>query len=187
MAHALHSTILMSALSLAATFFPSCSSEPPTPSPAVVARGKEIASVGGCDHCHTPMRFDPAIGMPVPDAARKLSGHPEGEGDPEAAPGKQDQAVIGSTFTSFRAPFGVVYAANLTPDETGLGGWTEAEFIATMRSGHHKGTGRILLPPMPWQNIASLSDDDLRALFSYLRGLAPVKNAVPQPKVTPEA
>jgi mono/diheme cytochrome c family protein len=153
-----------------------------------LARGKELVSVGGCNHCHTPMVFDAKIGMPVPDAKRKLSGHPADVGDPDAAPGKGDQAVIGSTFTSFRAPFGVVYASNLTPDrETGLGTWTSDEFIATMRSGHKRGKGRMLLPPMPWQNIAALSDADLRAVFAYLQSLPPVHNAVPAAKVAPEA
>lgn len=154
----------------------------------VVARGKELVSVGGCNHCHTPMVFDDKIGMPVPDPKLRLSGHPAGVSDPEAAPGKQDQAVIGSTFTAFRAPFGVVYAANLTPDvETGLGAWSEQDFVTTVRTGHKKGTGRILLPPMPWQNIAALSDKDLHAMFTYLKSLPPVKNAVPEPKVSPEA
>lgn len=154
----------------------------------MIARGKELVSVGGCNHCHTPMTYDADIGMPVPDPKRRLSGHPADVGDPEAAPGKADQAVIGSTFTAFRAPFGVVYAANLTPDvETGLGSWTDKDFIATMRTGHKKGTGRILLPPMPWENISALSDQDLRAMFGYLQSLPPVKNAVPAPKVSPEA
>jgi len=154
---------------------------------AEIRRGKDLVSLGGCNHCHTPMYLDPKVGMPVPDMTRRLSGHPEGGGDPQAMPGEQDQAVIGPTFTSFRAPFGVVYAANLTPDDaTGLGRWTEAEFVATMRTGHRKGNGRILLPPMPWENLASMSDGDLRAIFRYLRSLPPVKNAVPPPKVAAE-
>lgn len=164
------------------------SSSAAPPATDQVARGKELVSIGGCNHCHTPMYFDPKVGMPVPDMARRLSGHPADAADPEAAPGKQDQAVIGPTFTSFRAPFGVVYAANLTPHvETGLGAWSAEEFIATMRTGHRKGTGRIVLPPMPWQNLAAMSDADLRAVFAYLRALPPVNNPVPEPKVAPEA
>ena len=54
--------------------------------------------------------------------------------DPSASPGKGDG---GPTFTSFRLPFGVVYAQNLTPDpETGL---LMAAFIAAMRTGKHRG------------------------------------------------
>ena len=70
----------------------------------------------------------------------------------------------GATFTSFKLPFGVVYSANLTPDpETGLGRWSEADFIAAMRSGHHQGKGRAILPPMPWQNLSQQPESSLQA------------------------
>jgi hypothetical protein len=75
-----------------------------------------------------------------------------------------------------------VFAANLTPDpRTGIGNWTEDEFIKTMRTGKHKGFGRDILPPMPWEDYAELSDEDLKAIFAYLKTLKPVKNAVPAP------
>ena len=153
-------------------------------STADLSRGEQLVKMGGCNDCHTPMKFDPALGMPVPDHTRFLSGHPEGAPDPEAQPGQTDMAVIGPTFTSFKTGFGVVYARNLTPDkDTGLGAWTEAQFIQTMRTGHRQGTGRILLPPMPWMNLAKASDDDLKAIFAYLRSIPAVHNAVPDPKV----
>jgi hypothetical protein len=132
------------------------------------------------------MHFDSALNMPVKTMELMLSGHPAGAPDPAGEPGKGDQGVIGSTFTSFRLPFGVVYAANLTPDKaTGLGNWTLAQFIATMRTGHHQGTGRPLLPPMPWQNLAAASDEDLTAMFAYLQSIPAVKNKVPSPNVPP--
>jgi hypothetical protein len=178
--------ILLLSAAPAACSTSSDAAPPPVPDP--VARGKELVALGGCGHCHTPMVMDPAAGMPVPDPSMRLAGHPMGTPDPEATPGAADQAVIGSTFTAFRAPFGVVYAANLTPHvETGLGAWTEAEFIATMRTGKHRGTGRVVLPPMPWQNLATQSDEDLRAIFAYLRSLPPVENMVPPPKVSKDA
>jgi hypothetical protein len=152
-----------------------------------VKRGEALVKMGGCSDCHTPMAFDPKIGMPVPQMDRFLSGHPEGAPDPSASPGKGDQAVIGPTFTSFRLPFGVVYAQNLTPDaETGLR-LNRAEFIATMRSGRHRGAadGRPVLPPMPWMNLQTASEADLGAMHAYLTSLKPVKNAVPEPKVPP--
>jgi len=75
-----------------------------------------------------------------------------------------------------------------TPDnETGLGTWSEAEFIATMRNGHRKGKERVMLPPMPWQNLAAMSDEDLRAVYAYLRSIPPIKNRVPEPKVSAQA
>ena len=41
---------------------------------------------------------------------------------------------------------------------------------------------RPLLPPMPWQNLVNLSDDDAKAIFTYLKSIKPVKNVVPQPQ-----
>ncbi len=153
-----------------------------------VTRGQQLVSMGGCGDCHTPMVFDANLKMPVPDRTRLLSGHPEGAPDPQAAPGAQDQAVIGPTFTSFRTGFGVVYARNLTPDDaTGLGSWTEADFIATMRTGHRKGTERVILPPMPWMNLAAMPDADLKAIYAYLRTIPAIKNQVPEAKVPPPA
>src|SRR3569832_2717804 len=49
---------------------------------ARVARGQMLVSIGGCNDCHTPMKFDAELGMPVPDMTRMLSGHPEGGPDP---------------------------------------------------------------------------------------------------------
>jgi hypothetical protein len=84
------------------------------------------------------------------------------------------------------ATWGISYAANLTPDrETGLGAWTEQNFVDTMRTGRHMGRGRPILPPMPWQMVKNLTDQDLKAVFAYLRTLPTVKNRVPQP--TPPA
>jgi hypothetical protein len=155
---------------------------------AVIARGEQLVRMGGCGDCHTPLKFDPKIGMPVPDRSRMLSGHPEGAPDPDGAPGKADVGVIGATMTSFKTGFGTVYARNLTPDrETGLGAWTKEDFIQTMRTGHRKGGTRVILPPMPWQNLASATDDDLVAIYSYLQSLPAIKNGVPEAKVPPEA
>jgi hypothetical protein len=172
---------------------PSTQKEPPAVAAAathadIVKRGEQLVKMGGCGDCHTPMAFDAKLGIPVPQMDRFLSGHPAGAPDPSANPGKGDQAVIGPTFTSFRLPFGVVYAQNLTPDpETGLRR-DRAAFIATMRTGKHlgKADGRPILPPMPWMNLQNASDDDLGAMHAYLQSLTPIKNAVPEPKVPPQ-
>jgi len=152
---------------------------------ARVARGQMLVSIGGCNDCHTPMKFDPELGMPVHDTTRLLSGHPQGGPEPASALAGHDNGVIGPTFTSFRLPFGVVYAANLTPDvDTGLGAWTEDMFLRAVRTGRHLGgSGRPILPPMPWTNLALQSDDDLRAIFAYLRSVPPLRNDVPAPRV----
>lgn len=150
-----------------------------------VKRGEYLTKIGGCNDCHTPWTFNKELNMPVPDMSRMLSGHPEGAPDPSGTVGAQDIGLIGPTFTSFKMPFGVVYSANLTPDkDTGLGSWREAEFIKALRTGKHfGGNGRCILPPMPWMDFAHMTDEDLKAIFAYLRSIPPIRNAVPDPKV----
>jgi hypothetical protein len=76
----------------------------------------------------------------------------------------------------------VSYAFNLTPDEnTGIGSWSEETFVAAIRSGRHMGVSRPILPPMPWNVYRNLSDEDLKAIYTYLRSLPPIHNGVPEP------
>jgi hypothetical protein len=78
----------------------------------------------------------------------------------------------------------VSFTANLTPDpETGLGRWTEQNFVEAMRTGRHQGRGRQILPPMPWFNYAKMTDADLKATFAYLRSIPAIRNRVPDPVV----
>ncbi len=124
--------------------------------------------------------------MPVPDMSRMLSGHPVGGPEPQGKVNpKTDLGFIGADFTTFKLPFGTVYTANLTPDkETGLGNWTEEMFVNAMRKGLHMGAeGRPILPPMPWTDLRGLTDDDLKAVFAFLRTLPPIHNPVSDPKV----
>jgi hypothetical protein len=171
---------LCATLALAAA----CGVSSSTPRVDPVKRGAYLVATMGCNDCHTPLKLDPALGMPVPDRTRLLSGHPAGGPDPSATPGEHDMGVIGPTFTAFALPFGKVYARNLTPDpDTGMGGWTADEFVKTMRTGKWKGIGRPLLPPMPWLNLAAATDDDLRAIFADLQSLPAIKNQVPNAQV----
>ena len=161
------------------------SSESKSTGSKAVKRGEYLVQLGGCNDCHTPWSFNKALNMPLPDMSRRLSGHPEGAPDPGGTLGSGDVGLIGPTFTSFKMQFGIVYSPNLTPDkDTGLGSWKEADFIKAMRNGKHfGGNGRCVLPPMPWMNLAALTDEDLKAVFAYLRSLPPIKNAVPDHKV----
>ena len=96
-------------------------------------------------------------------------------------------ASFAATNTAWAGPWGVSFTANLTPDkETGLGDWTEEQFIAALRTGKHQGKGRQILPPMPWSVYGRLVDEEVKALWAYLQSLAPVKNRVPQPIDPPE-
>ena len=167
----------------------------PTPAPATaepaspeVERGQYLTRIMGCNDCHTPW----VMGSrgPEPDMTRMLSGHPESLLMPPApALGQGPWAwTAAGTNTAFAGPWGVSFTANLTPDpETGLGKWTEATFIEAIRSGRHEGQGRPILPPMPWPQYKYATDEDLRAIFAYLRTIPPIRNRVPQPIDAPES
>ena len=146
-----------------------------------IARGKYLVDIMGCHDCHTPMKMGPK--GPEWDMTRALSGHLEEMVMPPApAPAGPWVASSAATFTAFASPAGTVFTRNLTPDkETGLGDWTVEEFIATMKTGRERGKGRPVMPPMPVQNLAALSDPDIRALFAYLQSLPAIKNRTPQP------
>jgi hypothetical protein len=150
---------------------------------AAVARGEYLAKSMGCWDCHTPHQMGPE--GPEPDMSRWLSGHPAGSELPSPPDPKGPWvAAVSATMTAWAGPWGTSYTANLTPDvETGLGAWTEQQFIDALRSGRHQGRGRPILPPMPWPAISNLTDDDLKAVFAYLRAIPPVKNKVPDPVV----
>lgn len=152
--------------------------------PGQLARGKYLVDFGGCHDCHSPKVMTPM--GPVPDTTRLLSGQPAAEKLAEVpfeyiAPDKW-AAVTNNHFTAWAGPWGISFARNLTPDvATGLGSWTEDMFVKTMRTGKQMGEGRPILPPMPWPQVGSLTDDDLKAVFAYLRSVKPIENAVPDP------
>jgi mono/diheme cytochrome c family protein len=149
--------------------------------PSRVERGKYLVTGIGCGDCHTPMKMGDK--GPEPDMARMLSGHPSALQLPPAptAAGPWG-ASFALTMTAWNGPWGTSFTANLTPDrETGLGAWTEEQFIKTIRTGRHLGSGRALLPPMPIPTYMNLSDEDLKSIFAYLRSVPAVKNRVPSP------
>ncbi len=155
----------------------------------LIRTGEHLVLMGGCNDCHSPKLFTQQ--GPAPDASRLLSGSPS-EGKLPDVPGNiiaPDQwGFLGSNdMTIWAGPWGVSFAANLTPDQTtGSGAWTEAAFIKALRTGKHLGTGRDILPPMPWQEIGQASDAELGAIFTYLKSLKPVNNMVHLP-VAPAA
>lgn len=147
-------------------------------------RGKYLVDLGGCNLCHTP-KIMTSSGMEL-DQSRLLSGHPQDDTDSEytAEALNAEGQVTRSNFhlTRWSGPWGVSFAANLTPDEiTGIGSWTEETFIKTIRTGRHMGTGRKIQLPMPLNIFSQFSDDDLKAIFAYLKSLKPIENRVPAP------
>jgi len=152
----------------------------PQAAAAVVARGNHLVASMGCNDCHTPWKM--GANGPEPDMSRALTGHPEQIGALPPAP-RTDGPWLWSgaaTNTAFSGPWGVSYAANLTPDQnTGLGIWTEDMFIRAIRTGRHMGVSRPINPPMPWPAFRHATDEDLKAIYAYLRSLKPVTNHVP--------
>jgi cytochrome c553 len=64
--------------------------------------------------------------------------------------------------------------ANLTPHETGLKSWSEADFVRALREGKRP-DGSAISEYMPWQAYASLSDTQIKAIWAYLHSLEPVE------------
>jgi hypothetical protein len=157
------------------------------PSPAArVARGEYLVTIAGCHDCHTPLVMGPE--GPQPDMTRMLSGHPQEVvvGPAPAIPADAGIWLWAPHNTVFASQLGTAYAINLTPDEnTGIGVWTEEIFIQTLRSGRHWGVARPILPPMPWVHYATMPDEDLQAIWAYLRSLPPISNRVPEAVVAP--
>ena len=148
--------------------------------PAQVKRGALLTGIGGCADCHAPLQM--GADGPRRNLNKGLSGHPETLNLPAPPPLNSEWNWAGSaTTTAFVGPWGISYAANLTPDrDTGIGQWTEKDFVRAMRNGKHLGVGRPILPPMPWQALAGLPDNDLRAIYAYLMAQPAVKNKVPE-------
>jgi hypothetical protein len=147
-----------------------------------ITRGEHLVKAGLCADCHTPKKMGP--NGPEEDNSRMLSGHPASHvmpPPPKLPPGPW--MIIGDGgLTAWSGPWGVTFARNLTPDkETGLGDWTEQNFVDTIRTGKKMGKGRDLLPPMPVEGIRNYTDDELKAIFAYLRSIPAIKNAVPEP------
>ena len=151
-----------------------------------VERGRHLVQLLDCGTCHSPkVGFGPE--GPIEDEARRLSGHPADE--KLAAPSAPDGGWVvrsNAGLTAWAGPWGISYATNLTPDEnTGIGSWSQETFAKAMRTGRHMGAARPILPPMPWFAYRHLSDEDLAALFAYLRSIPAVKNRVPDPTINP--
>jgi mono/diheme cytochrome c family protein len=117
-----------------------------------IARGHYLVQIGSCTDCHTPGTFYGA-----PDTTRFLSG-----------------SELGWT-----GPWGTSYPRNLTPDmETGIGKYTEDDIVNVIKKGH-KPNGAPILPPMPWPNLANLTDEDAYAIAAYLKSIPAVVHKVP--------
>jgi mono/diheme cytochrome c family protein len=113
-----------------------------------VARGKYLVTLGNCMSCHTPMNKQ---GQPL----------------------KQLAFGGGVRFTG---PWGQVSSANITPDASGISYYDEALFVKTLRTGQVG--ARKLNSIMPWGYFRNMTDEDLKAIFAYLRTVTPVQHRI---------
>ena len=122
---------------------------------AEVERGRYLVQIAGCGDCHTP-------------------GHFLGNADPDR--------FLGGSDVGFDVPgVGIVYGPNLTPDKaTGFGNWSADQIVDAIRTGTTP-DGRVLVPVMPWPNLAVLDDQDAQAIAAFLQSLPPVSHKVPGP------
>ncbi len=109
-----------------------------------VKRGAFLVTIAGCRDCHTPVD---AHNNPIPNM--------------DFAGGQV-----------FEGPWGKVVTANLTPDPAGIPYYDEALFLQALRTGYVK--GRPLNQIMPWRHYGGMTDEDLKAIFAYLKTLKPV-------------
>jgi mono/diheme cytochrome c family protein len=123
---------------------------------AIIARGKHlIFSSAHCINCHSKNDPDSLISLGL------------------------DVPLSGGVL--FDVGIAKIYSKNITPDkETGIGRYSDAEIARALRYGVHP-DGTAVFDFMPFHNT---SDEDLRAIISYLRAQKPVKNEVPENKLT---
>ncbi|MCS7041618.1 MAG: cytochrome c [Bryobacteraceae bacterium] len=129
---------------------------PKPPGPADRVRYGELLAGMACIECHTEL-----------DNGRLVAGR-------EFAGGHE-----------FAVGAFVARSANLTPDvETGIGGWTEERFVRRFRDygnlayANAPRAVQANFTVMPWYGFAHMKEDDLRAIYAYLRSLRPVYNPV---------
>ncbi len=115
------------------------------------------------------------------DAAIARGAYLAAAGDCEAC--HTDKKAGGPALAGGRAlatPFGTFYGPNITPDpETGIGGWSEADFRRAMREGRDD-EGYFLYPVFPYASFTGMTDQDIADLYAFLKSVPAVKRA-PQP------
>ena len=104
----------------------------------MVKRGEYLVSSIGCDDCHSPKRFGPNGPELIPEL--RFSGYPADRPiqKPDSNASK-NWMLFSHDLTAAVGPWGMSFSANISSDETGIGNWTEHNFITAMRTGKIKG------------------------------------------------
>ena len=148
---------------------------------ALVSRGEYLVVSTGCADCHSPKIMTER--GPEPDMDRYMMGYDSSIPLPPVNPELQGGPWVLFTMelTAAIGPWGISYAGNLTPHETGIGNWSVDQFKKAIKEGKYKGldNSRPLMPPMPWPAYRNFTDEDLEAMFAFLQTLKPIDNVVP--------
>jgi len=93
-----------------------------------------------------------------------------------ASKGEDIEGMALAGGVTLSSPLGTATSANLTPDASGISYYDGALFIEALRTGMVK--ARQLNPTMPYSETKYMTDDELKAMFAYLRTVASVKHRV---------
>lgn len=150
---------------------------------SLVNRGSYLVYTMLCDDCHSPKKMGPNGPEIIPELRLSGARHDTKLPPLDAAQIRKGWTLFNEDFTSIAGAWGVSFAGNLTSDETGIGNWSEEQFRKALTQGKYKGmdNGRGLLPPMPWPQFSILKDEDIKAIYAFLKSTKPVSNVVPAP------
>lgn len=135
-----------------------------------VERGKYLVDhLAECVGCHTPLGRG---GPGDPDMNLYLSGVPAKFAGAKAGPPQ---------VAGFPGPKGArYYPSNITPDlETGIGKWTEEQFVRAFKEAIRGDGSKYDKSQMEWEIYANMREEDVRAIYRYLRTVKSIKNKVP--------
>lgn len=153
----------------------------------LIKKGEHLVATLDCEICHSPKKMGPQGPEVIPEM--RFGGHHNGTVLPPADEKmtKSGWILFAPDFTSFIGPWGQSYARNISSDSTGIGMWKLEQFKKVIREGKFNGLDgtRPLVPPMPWQAYRHLYDEDIEAIFAFLKSTPPVHNVVPDAKLNP--
>lgn len=131
---------------------PPISTPVPAPADDPVSQGEYLLTLGNCLTCHSPSHNGQLI---------------------------KERYLAGGVKVT--APWGVLITPNITPAaKTGIGEYTEVEFIRLMREGIKRNGQKMFMNYMPWYAYKFMNDADLKAIYVYLMSVAPIENDVYQ-------
>lgn len=161
----------------------------------VIVQGAALALCAGMFVAPVMAQDAPAAAeMPGVDAPAPADVPPAPEVDPQVTRGEYlarlgnciscHTVAGGEPFAGglpFKTPYmflGTLHSTNITPDdETGIGKWTEEDFVRAMHTGN--GPNGSLFPAFPYTNFTKVTEDDAKAIYAYLRTVKPVKAEAP--------